>query len=163
MWHQKNTEGSQFRRNRGPLSTTSDVSAVRKGNQLPATSSLVLRSDRLLRARRERPPAAPPSSVMKSRRWTRISRAPRTGLPYAVWQTGHTARQLGSGPKGIAVPAEPLKILDVSWSGIRAGEHDRNTTPNIGSMGGECGPLGRRHSGKGRAVPVRCPSIPVVS
>ena len=34
---------------------------------------------------------------------------------------------------------------------------------NIGSMGGECGPLGRRHSGKGRAVPVCCPSIPVVS
>jgi hypothetical protein len=26
-------------------------------------------------------------------------------------------------------------------------------------MGGEYGPLGRRHSGKGRAVPVRCPSI----
>jgi hypothetical protein len=32
---------------------------------------------------------------------------------------------------------------------------------NIGSMGGECGPLGRRHSGKGRAVPVRRPSITV--
>ena len=30
---------------------------------------------------------------------------------------------------------------------------------NIGSMGGEYGPLGRRQSGKGRAVPVRCPSI----
>jgi hypothetical protein len=29
----------------------------------------------------------------------------------------------------------------------------------FGSMGGEYGPLGRRHSGKGRAVPVRCPSI----
>jgi hypothetical protein len=26
-------------------------------------------------------------------------------------------------------------------------------------MGGEYGPLGRRHSGKGRAVPVRRPSI----
>jgi hypothetical protein len=26
-------------------------------------------------------------------------------------------------------------------------------------MGGEYEPLGRRHSGKGRAVPVRCPSI----
>jgi hypothetical protein len=34
---------------------------------------------------------------------------------------------------------------------------------NIGSMGGECGPLGRRHSGKGRAVPVRRPSIVLVS
>ena len=35
-----------------------------------------------------------------------------------------------------------------------------NTTPeDIGSMGGEYGPLRRRHSGKGRAVPVRCPSI----
>jgi hypothetical protein len=31
--------------------------------------------------------------------------------------------------------------------------------PNIESMGGEYGPLGRRHSAKGRAVPVRCPSI----
>jgi hypothetical protein len=30
---------------------------------------------------------------------------------------------------------------------------------NIRSMGGEYEPLGRRHSGKGRAVPVRCPSI----
>ena len=30
---------------------------------------------------------------------------------------------------------------------------------NIGLMGGEYGPLGRRQSGKGRAVPVRCPSI----
>jgi hypothetical protein len=36
-----------------------------------------------------------------------------------------------------------------------------NTTPeDIGSMGGEYGPLRRRHSGKGRAVPGRCPSIP---
>jgi hypothetical protein len=42
------------------------------------------------------------------------------------------------------VPAEPLKILDVSWSGIRAGDHDRNTTPNIGSMDDECGPLRKR-------------------
>src|SRR5258708_36466386 len=32
----------------------------------------------------------------------------------------------------------------------------------IGSMGGEYGPLRRRHSGKGRAVPGRCPSILVV-
>src|SRR5262245_60040174 len=31
--------------------------------------------------------------------------------------------------------------------------------PSIGSMGGEYGPLGRRYSGKGRVVPVRCPSI----
>jgi hypothetical protein len=31
--------------------------------------------------------------------------------------------------------------------------------PNVGSVGGEYGPLGRRHRGKGRAVPVRCPSI----
>src|SRR5262249_58717848 len=36
-----------------------------------------------------------------------------------------------------------------------------DTTPEyIGSMGGECGLLRRRHSGKGRAVPGRCPSIP---
>jgi hypothetical protein len=50
---------------------------------------------------------------------------------------------------------------NVKWPAIRAwGQyHSRN----IGSMGGECEPLGRRHSGKGRAVPVCCPSIPVVS
>jgi hypothetical protein len=28
-----------------------------------------------------------------------------------VWQAGHTARQFASGPKGIAVPAEPFKKL----------------------------------------------------
>ena len=31
---------------------------------------------------------------------------------------------------------------------------------NIGSMGGEYGPLGRRHSGKGRAVPGALPVDP---
>jgi hypothetical protein len=36
-----------------------------------------------------------------------------------------------------------------------------NTTPEyIGSMGGEYGPLRRRHSGKGRAVPERLPVDP---
>jgi hypothetical protein len=47
---------------------------------------------------------------------------------------------------------------NVKWLPIRAWG---NTTPeDIGSMGGEYGPLRRRHSGKGRAVPGRCPSIP---
>ena len=57
--------------------------------------------------------------------------------PASLWQAGHTARQFASGPKGIAVPAEPLKKLDVSWPGIRAGGHDRKTTP-------ECWIDGRR-------------------
>ena len=35
--------------------------------------------------------------------------------------------------------------------------------PNIWIDGRWYGPLGRRHSGKGRAVPVRCPSIALVS
>jgi len=46
---------------------------------------------------------------------------------------------------------------NVKWPAIRAWGQ---TTPEyIGSMGGEYGPLGSRHSGKGRAVPVRRPSI----
>ncbi len=51
---------------------------------------------------------------------------------------------LGAGRKKIAVPAEPLKKLDVSWSGIRAGDMIAIPLPNIGSMGGECAPLRRR-------------------
>src|SRR5262249_51871352 len=47
-----------------------------------------------------------------------------------------------------------LECLVASYSGLGA-----IPLSNIGSMGGEYGPLGRRHSGKGRAVPVRCPSI----
>jgi hypothetical protein len=38
-----------------------------------------------------------------------------------------------------------------------------NTTPEIGSMGSQYGLLQRRQSGKGCAVPVRCPSIPAIS
>jgi predicted DNA-binding ribbon-helix-helix protein len=59
---------------------------------------------------------------------------------------------LGAGRKKIAVRAEPLKKLDVSRSGIRVGGMIAIPLPNIGSMGGECGPLRRRHSGKGCAV-----------
>ncbi len=42
-----------------------------------------------------------------------------------------------------------------SYSGLGA-----RPLSNIGSMGGEYGPLGRRHSGKGRAVPERLPVDP---
>src|SRR5438874_203364 len=38
-----------------------------------------------------------------------------------------------------------------------------NTTPEIGSMGSQYGLLQRRQSGKGCAVPARCPSIPAIS
>jgi len=58
-----------------------------------------------------------------------------------VWQAGHTARRFGSGRKKIAVPAEPLKKLDVDRPGIRAGDMIAIPLPNIGSMGGECWPL----------------------
>jgi hypothetical protein len=59
---------------------------------------------------------------------------------------------LGAGRKKIAVPAEPLKKLDVDRPGIRAGDMIAIPLLNIGSMGGECGPPRRRHSGKGCAV-----------
>jgi hypothetical protein len=48
---------------------------------------------------------------------------------------------LGAGPKKIAVPAEPLKKLDVDRSGIRGGGHDRNTTPEYWIDGRRSGPL----------------------
>src|SRR5262249_42862222 len=53
--------------------------------------------------------------------------------------------------KGIAVPAEPLEKLDVSWPGIRAGD----MIAKLGLMGGESGPLLRRHSEKDYAVETR--------
>ena len=45
---------------------------------------------------------------------------------------------LGAGRKKIAVPAEPLKKLDVDRPGIRAGDMIAIPLLNIGSMGGEC-------------------------
>ena len=47
----------------------------------------------------------------------------------------------GAAEKKIAVPAEPLKKLDVDRPGIRAGDMIAIPLPNIGSMGGECWPL----------------------
>jgi hypothetical protein len=47
-------------------------------------------------------------------------------------------------------------------SGHLFGPGGHTTPEDIGSMGGEYGPLRRRHSGRGRAVPGRCPLIPVV-
>jgi predicted DNA-binding ribbon-helix-helix protein len=48
---------------------------------------------------------------------------------------------LGAGRKKIAVPVEPPKKLDVSGPGYSGGGHNAIPLPNIGSMGGECGPL----------------------
>src|SRR5215831_13727753 len=57
------------------------------------------------------------------------------------------------------VRAELTKRLDVKRPDVRArGGHDRNTAPEyFGLMGVAHGPLRRRHSGKGRAVPERLP------
>src|SRR6516164_3015502 len=50
-------------------------------------------------------------------------------------------------------------MLSVRYSG--PGGHDRNTAPEyFGLMGVAHGPLRRRHSGKGRAVPERLPVDP---
>ena len=59
---------------------------------------------------------------------------------------------LGAGRKKIAVPAEPLKKLDVSWPRIRAGDIVAKPLPNNGSMVGECGPLRKRAIGE-KAMP----------
>src|SRR5215471_11741999 len=54
--------------------------------------------------------------------------------------------------------AEPASSRNVKRPGIRAwGQYHSRV---IGSMGGECGLLRRRHSGKGRAVPERLPVDP---
>src|SRR5262249_27874442 len=51
--------------------------------------------------------------------------------------------------------AEPASARNVKRPAIRAwGQYHSRV---IGSMGGECGLLRRRHSGKGRAVPGRLP------
>src|SRR5258708_39943990 len=54
--------------------------------------------------------------------------------------------------------AELTKRQDVKRPGIRA--WGQNHSRVIGSTGGECGQLRRRHSGKGRAVPERLPVDP---
>jgi hypothetical protein len=56
---------------------------------------------------------------------------------------------LRAGSKEIAVPAEPFKKLDVRGSGIRAGGHDRNTTPEYWIDGRRMRAAPKvRHSGK---------------
>jgi hypothetical protein len=73
-----------------------------------------------------------------------------------VWQAGHTGRQFGSGPKGIVVPAEPLKKLDVSWPGIRGGGRDWNPTSRIlDRWAANAGRSEGAPSGKGYAVETR--------
>ena len=57
--------------------------------------------------------------------------------------------------------AELTKRLDVKRPLYGPGGHDRNTTPEyFGLMGVAHGPLRRRHSGRGRAVPERPPVDP---
>jgi hypothetical protein len=68
-----------------------------------------------------------------------FTRLTPTGV--VVASRSHCQTIWGAGQQGIAVPAEPLKKLDVSWSGIRAGDIVAKPLPNIGSMVGECGPL----------------------
>ena len=57
--------------------------------------------------------------------------------------------------------AELTKRLDVKRPLFGPGGHDRNTAPEyFGLMGVAHGPLRRRHSGRGRAVPERPPVDP---
>src|SRR5262245_21348808 len=73
-------------------------------------------------------------------------------------QAGHRLGQCGSA----GVRAELIEPLDVKRPAIRdRGGYDRNTAPEyFGLMGVAHGPLRRRHSGKGRAVPERLPVDP---
>jgi hypothetical protein len=57
------------------------------------------------------------------------------------------ADNLAAGQKGIAVPPEPFKKLDVSWSGIRAGDIIAIPLPKRMRAAPKA-----RHSGKGCAV-----------
>jgi hypothetical protein len=79
------------------------------------------------------------------------------GLPSGVWQAGHTAGQCGS-----RFNRKPQcgRNLTKHWmlSGyVRAWGRYHSRIYWID--GRPSGPLGRRHCGRGRAVPVRCPSI----
>jgi len=62
---------------------------------------------------------------------------------------------------GIAQNRKPQRARNwasaqnVGWPAIRA--WGRLPLPNIGSVGGDSGPWGRRHRGRGRAVPERRP------
>src|SRR5512132_4405026 len=62
-----------------------------------------------------------------------------------MWQMGHTVRQ-------VRMKAEPNKRPEC-WMTIRAWG---DATPEYWIDGRQHRPLRRRHSGKGRAVPVRC-------
>src|SRR5262245_62162199 len=71
-----------------------------------------------------------------------------------MWEPRHTAWRCGSKPQdGRNRPSG----WNVKRPAIRTwGQYHSRV---IGSTGGECGLLRRRHSGKGRAVPDRCSSI----
>jgi hypothetical protein len=71
-----------------------------------------------------------------------------------MWQTRHTPGQV------LIKPQDGWNRL-TGWNvkGQLFGPGG-NTLPSIGSTGGECGLLRRRHSGKGRAVPERLPVDP---
>ena len=60
--------------------------------------------------------------------------------------------------------SELTKGLDVKRQVFAPGGHDRDAAPEyFGFMGVAHGTLQRHHSGKGRAVPERSPSIPIRS
>jgi hypothetical protein len=132
-------------------STTSVASAVRKGNQLPATSSLALGPAAARAPRAATPP--PPSSVMKSRRCGdadfiacpphRFTVCAPT-LPRACGKPVTPPDNLGAGRKESQCRRNHSKYWALAGRVFGRGEHDRNTTPNIGSIGGECGPLRKR-------------------
>jgi hypothetical protein len=84
-----------------------------------------------------------------------------SNLPCGMWQMGHTVQAMWIGlteSRSAGGTEQTAGML----SGHLFGPGGNTTPEDIGSMGGEYGPLRRRHSGKGRAVPGRCPSIPVV-
>jgi len=81
-------------------------------------------------------------------------------LRRGMWQTRHTPGQVLIKPQdGWNRPTG----WNVKGPAIRAwGQYHSRVIPlpSIGSTGGECGLLRRRHSGKGRAVPERLPVDP---
>src|SRR5262245_34709172 len=79
-----------------------------------------------------------------------------------MWQTSHTAWAMWIGLTESHSAGGTASRQDVKRSGYSGpGGHDRNTAPEyFGLTGAADGPLRRRHSGKGRAVPERPPVDP---
>jgi len=80
----------------------------------------------------------------------------KSALHTKVLLQKHSVARSRDGENVALLTPEPMARLCVASSNVRGGFF-----PNIGSTGNEHGPLPRRHSGKGSAVPERCPSISV--